>query len=74
VAYRALDFYLDEYPERKGFILETAHPVKFADVVEKITGNEIAIPESIGGLLSQKKQSKLITAEYEELKSYLLSK
>lgn len=74
VAYRALDFYLDEYPERKGFILETAHPVKFADVVEKITGNEIAMPESIRGLLSQKKQSKLITAEYEELKSYLLSK
>jgi threonine synthase len=74
MAYRALDFYLDEYPARKGFILETAHPVKFADVVEKITGNEIAIPESIRGLLSQKKLSKLITAEYEELKSYLLSR
>ncbi|MCW3124947.1 MAG: thrC [Bacteroidetes bacterium] len=72
VAYRALDFYLDEYPKRRGFILETAHPVKFSDVVEMITGQEIAIPESIRGLLSQEKKSQVINAEYGDLKEYLV--
>jgi threonine synthase len=72
VAYRALDLYLNEFPDRKGFILETAYPVKFADVVEKIIGEEIAIPESIKGLLSLTKKSKLIKAEYKELKEYLI--
>lgn len=71
VAYRALDLYLNEFPYQKGFILETAHPVKFADVVEKIIGEEIAIPESIKGLLSLTKKSKLIGPEYNELKEYL---
>jgi hypothetical protein len=47
--------------------------VKFADVVEKITGEVIEIPESIGGLLSKKKQSKRIKPQYSELKKYLKS-
>ncbi len=72
VAYRALDLYLKDHLHHKGFILETAHPVKFSDVVEKITGREIEIPESIHGLLSLRKQSKQITADYAELKGYLL--
>ena len=72
VAYRALDLYLNERQDQKGFILETAHPIKFADVVENITGEEIAIPESIKGLLSLIKKSKLIKPDYKELKEYLL--
>ena len=72
VAYRSLDLYLNEHQDQRGFILETAHPVKFADVVEKIIGEEIGIPESIKGLLSLTKKSKLIKPEYKELKEYLL--
>ena len=71
VAYRSLHDYLATHTDQKGFILETAHPVKFADVVEKITGQEIAMPESIHGLLSQQKQSTLIAPLYAELKEYL---
>ena len=74
VAYTALNQYLGEHPEQKGFLLETAHPVKFADTVEKIIGHEVAIPESLGGLLSLEKKSQLIRAEYGELKGYLLGR
>ena len=63
--------YLNESADQKGFILETAHAVKFADVVEKITGEEIAIPESIRGLLSLQKKSIPIKPEYSALKEYL---
>lgn len=73
VAYAALSDYQKHHEDQKGFILETAHPVKFADVVEKITGEVIEIPESIGGLLSKKKQSKRIKPQYSELKKYLKS-
>ena len=74
VAYRAFEDYLGENRDNKGFILETAHPVKFADVVERVTGHEIPIPESIQGLLSRQKQSKLIKPDYAELKGYLMGK
>ncbi len=37
VAYLALDKYLQQHPQEKGFILETAHPVKFPDAVEAAT-------------------------------------
>jgi threonine synthase len=56
----------------KGFILETAHPVKFSDVVEKIAGEEIAMPGSIHGLLSQQKQSTLIPSQYDALRTHLM--
>ena len=72
VAYQALENYQSKHPDGKGFILETAHPVKFADVVERVTGHEIPIPNSIHGLLSQQKQSKLIKPDYAELKGYLM--
>ena len=74
VAYKALERYIDQKPEAKGFILETAHPVKFADVVETAVGQSIDIPESVRGILSLQKQSKLISPDYEELRSYLMSK
>ena len=36
VAYTALQRYIDQHPSEKGFLLATAHPVKFPDVVEEI--------------------------------------
>jgi threonine synthase len=74
VAYKALERYIDQKKEAKGFILETAHPVKFADVVEKAVGQPIDIPETVRGILSLQKQSKLISPDYQELRSYLMSK
>jgi threonine synthase len=73
VAYAALENYLSANPGRKGFILETAHPIKFADVVEPATGHKIEMLESIQGLLSMQKKAHLIAPEYQALKEFLIS-
>ena len=72
VAYHALQEYLKLNPTEKGFILETAHPVKFNNVVEPIIGEEIEIPDSVKELVKKSKLSKLISPKFEALKDVLL--
>jgi len=59
---------------KKGIFLETAHPVKFPEIVEKVTNTQIAVPESVHYLFDQKKQSIQINASFEDFKEWLLSK
>lgn len=66
--------YLKDHPSDAGYFLETAHPVKFFDVVEPITGQGIEIPDSVKSILPLEKKSTRIAAEYEELKEALLMK
>lgn len=54
-----------------GYFLETAHPVKFYDVVEPVLGEKVEVPESIKGILELKKNSTEIEAEYEALRELL---
>ncbi len=56
----------DEY----GVFLETAHPVKFLDVVESTLNLKLTIPEEIQSLIKKEKQSIKISS-YDELKSFL---
>ncbi|HRG87581.1 MAG TPA: threonine synthase [Chitinophagales bacterium] len=63
---------LEQYGE-KGFILETAHPVKFSNVVEQATGVAIDFPENMKYLLKQQKKSIQTEARYEALKDFLLA-
>lgn len=74
VAYAALEKYLTENPNKKGFILETAHPVKFPDAVEKATNIKIELPESLQDLMKKDKKSTEIAPDFEELKRFLLNK
>ncbi len=74
VAYYALHNYLQTHENSKGFFLETAHPVKFPDVVEKETNVKLDIPEQVQYLLKQPKQSILMGANYEHLKEWLINK
>ena len=74
VGYLALSRYLQNHTADKGFLLETAHPVKFPDAVEAITGHAIPVPKSVRYLLNKKKESIKIDAAYGQLKDYLLSK
>lgn len=73
VAFSALEKYLQKHPFEKGFILETAHPVKFYDVVEAITGQLVERPESIQAILHKKKESVQMLPDYEVFKEFLLS-
>ena len=40
-----------------GIVLSTAHPGKFADVIEPITGNKIALPDSLQIAMKKEKKS-----------------
>ncbi|MEI9945013.1 MAG: threonine synthase [Chitinophagaceae bacterium] len=73
VGYLSLERYLDDHPGDKGIFLETAHPVKFPEAVEKITGTIIEIPISVKDIMDKKKQSVFIKADYNNLKEFLLS-
>lgn len=73
VAYLALQQYLRKFPNKKGLILETAHPVKFADVMEKILEQPVEIPESMKYLLKLEKKSTKIQPDFNQLKEFLLS-
>lgn len=71
VAFASLEKYLAEHGTEAGLFLETAHPVKFNEVVEKATGNTVVFPDSMKYLLTQTKKSVKIEAHYEALKKYL---
>jgi threonine synthase len=73
VGWLALQRYLDKHAGAKGYFLETAHPVKFYDTVEPIIGRNIPLPPSVRSLLDKQKHSKKITAQYTNLKEFLLS-
>ena len=63
------DFGLSE--NEYGIFLETAHPVKFGDVVEETLDLTVAIPEQIKSVLDKEKVFTSIS-KYEELKTYLI--
>ncbi len=72
VAYRALEDYLQLHPNNKGIFLETAHPVKFYDVVEPVIGQTVKVPDSIKEQLTKEKKSTMIGVDAEELKGFLM--
>ncbi|MDG1398394.1 MAG: threonine synthase, partial [Polaribacter sp.] len=55
-----------------GVFLETAHPVKFIDVVEETLPIKVKIPEQIKKVINNKKVA-LKASSYEDLKAYLMS-
>ena len=72
VAYSALQTYLANNPTEKGVILETAHPVKFYDVIEPITKEPVPIPAAIATQLKLEKKSFKIEADGGKLKEWLM--
>ncbi|WP_420399211.1 threonine synthase [Flagellimonas sp.] len=71
VGYLGLKEYQKVNPDTYGIFLETAHPVKFLDVVEETLGLTPAIPAQIQKVMDKEKKSIKID-NYEGLKSYLL--
>ena len=55
-------------------ILETAHPVKFPEVVEEAIGQTIAIPESVQFLLDKEKVAIPMGGNFNVFKSWMLNR
>ena len=72
VGYLGLQEYIStQKDDLYGVFLETAHPVKFKDTVEKTLNLKVPIPNRLKETLSKKKVSIPIR-DYNELRSYLL--
>lgn len=70
VGYLGLKKYQEQHPDTYGVFLETAHPVKFLDVVEETIKTPLAIPSQIQRLMGKEKKSIKIRT-YSDLKEYL---
>jgi threonine synthase len=68
----SLQQYLLQHPGAKGFFLETAHPVKFYDVIEPILNTKLEIPVSVKGLMQLPAHKSRMDADDDELKEFLL--
>jgi len=73
VGYIALRNYLAANPGTKGMFLETAHPVKFYDVVEPIIHQKVPVPASVAAILDNKKQATRMGTGYTDFKEYLMA-
>lgn len=72
VGYAALKHYLDDQPGQKGIVFETAHPVKFNEVLESIVDTSIEMPQQLSGLMIKEKTSIKMKANFSCLKNFLL--
>jgi threonine synthase len=73
VGYLSLKKYLESHTDSKGIFLETAHPVKFYDVVEPITNSRVEIPESVKKMMQLKPDVLQMQNDFEKFKEYLLA-
>ena len=73
VGFLALEKYLATHPNQQGFFAETAHPIKFNDVVEPLINQTIPTLPSILNMVNKEKKSKKVEVDYEEFHDYLLS-
>jgi len=69
--YRALKDLLAE--NETGIFMETAHPAKFLETVEKIIGSKVEIPEKLQEFMKGTKQSLSLSKDFDAFKTYLLS-
>ena len=74
VGWLALKRWLENHPDQAGIFLETAHPVKFPDTVEKFTGKPVEIPDSIRNLFNKKKNAVVMEADYGTFREILMAK
>jgi threonine synthase len=72
IGYMGLKKEMENNKNAVGVFLETAHPIKFLDVVEPILNIELEIPKQIESVLNKEKKSISIK-EYSDLKKHLLS-
>ena len=76
VGWAGLNAYLKEYPQENNaeqlFVsLETAHPAKFPDEINKILGIDPEMPESLKGIESKQEIILKIENNYEVFKDFL---
>jgi len=54
-------------PEKHSIVVATAHPAKFETIVEPVIRQQIAVPESLSGLLEKEGHAEVITPVMENI-------
>lgn len=72
VGFLALEQYQKEHSNTKGIILETAHPSKFLDEVERILNKKVEVPERLAILAKREKRAVSMPTEFGRFKQWLL--
>jgi threonine synthase len=72
VAFVAAEKYLATRPDARAIILETAHPVKFPEVVEEAIGEQLQIPASVQFLLDKQKVAIPLAPSYTAFKAWMM--
>lgn len=73
IGYKGLKDYLNnERADLQGVFLATAHPAKFLEVVEPLIDEKVEVPTALQAAMKKPKRSSLISAEFDDLKAYLL--
>ncbi len=67
-------YYKENGDEFSGIILETAHPAKFKDIVDKVLSIDIPLPDELNKCMKKEKHSIIISNKFEDLKEFLLNK
>jgi threonine synthase len=73
VGYLALKDYLAGHAGQAGIFLETAHPVKFYDVIEPVLNIQVPIPESVQRIMHKEGNAHKMEADYEALRGFLMN-
>lgn len=71
VGYLALKTYQKEHPNANGIVLETAHPSKFKDDVDRILDHETEVPERLAILADRTKIATPMTTHFKDFKTWL---
>ncbi len=77
VGWAGLDRYLELNPQDKGVTaisLETAHPAKFPEEIQAITGINPEVPKSLSGLDALEEHYEELPVDYDAFKTYLQTK
>lgn len=72
VGYLAIQQHLRKQPNTTNILLETAHPTKFIDDVERVIGQRIKLPEQLERIKNKKKESVKMSTDFEGFKNWLL--
>lgn len=74
VAFLGLVDYMKESGfDGNGVFLSTAHPSKFADIIEDVIGKEIEMPERLKAIVDKEKVSIPMTKDFAPFKEWLLA-
>jgi threonine synthase len=72
VGYLALKTWQQDNPDTQGIVLETAHPAKFLEDMERILDQPIEVPMRLAALADHQKVAVAMGSGFEEFKAWLL--